>query len=278
MTDVLNSWITGMTGAIFAAFGPAPSMLPLIAVAMAFGIAVAISFRYTTPQRRLRHVADLARAELLAIKLFRHDPIVVLKAFGRLLVYSALRVAYAAPSLIVMLPLSILLLVQLASWYELRPLHVGDTAVVEVQVSDSSLRDFAAVEMHPPINISIETSPVRDHQSHTVSWRIRANGLGSNPLRFQIANATAEKSIDVADVTEDFRAVSSRRAGRGWWDRVMNPAEASFSEQASLLSAEVDYPIREIPFWGWRLPWWMLFFSAAFLTALAAKPFVGVQY
>jgi disulfide bond formation protein DsbB len=267
-----------MMRAILSAFGSAQSTLPLIVIAAVFGVLLAISFRFTTPQRRLRRVADLARAELLAIKLFKNDPIVVMKSFCRLLGYSALRILYGVPSLIIMLPLSLAVIAQLALWYEQRPLHMGETAVVEIQVNEDEPRRLASVSLRAPDNVAVETLPLRDFQSQTASWRIKATNSGGGVLHFQLGGETAEKSIVVAEADDDFIATSGRRAGPGLWDRLMNPAEAHFKSHDPLRSAEIVYPRRDVPLFGWSMPWWAVCFAAACIAALAVKPFVGVQF
>jgi hypothetical protein len=276
--DLINSGLRTLTQLYFACFDDAPPIVPLAVISAIFGILITLCFRYTTPQKRLRRVVELARGEFLAIKLFKNDPIVVLRSFGRLLAYSALRVLYALPSLLIMLPLTVLLLSHLALWYEYRPLYVGESAFVEIKINEPDWEEYRTIEMQTPTQVAVETQPVRDDQSQSISWRIGALSRCSDQLSWHADNKRFQKSIEIAKPEIDFRAVSVRRPGPNWWDQIVNPGEAPFGKHDIVQSSEVHYPQRINYYFGWEMPWWMFLFIVACLAALIVRPFVGVQF
>ncbi len=130
--NTLNAALLKLTGMVLAPFASLPAQVALIVISFVAGVLAAVAFRYTSPQSRLKRVANEVRASLLAIRLFRDDLRAVFAAQGTLFKASALRLIYSLPPLLVLIVPFVLLLAQLAMWYEFRPLTPGQQVLLEV--------------------------------------------------------------------------------------------------------------------------------------------------
>lgn len=280
----LNALLRNVTAAVLWPFAGWPPLVPLVVLSALAGIVMAVVFRFTSPQRKLRRVADLCRAETLAIKLFKDDPAAMFLALGRLLRHSGKRLWYSLPPMLVMLVPFVLLLTHLAVWYEYRPLGVGEQAVVELQLAVDAWPQNRDASLQAPPEIAVQTDPLRDRDEQAVFWRIRAESPTRDDLHWQLASgptaadAQVAKRVTVAQPPESFLPISVRRAGPGWWDRLLYPGEDALDAGSPARGIAIDYPHRSTPVFGWDVPWWVTLLVVSIVSALLVRPLVGVQF
>src|SRR5262245_32425105 len=131
----LNAISNALGSVVLAPIGVLPGWLSATLVAVGSGLLFLVAFKYTSNQRAIKAVRSDIKANLLALKLFKESPWVTLRAQGRVL-WGALRsVALAVVPLLVMAVPVCLLLGQVALWYQVRPLPVGEEAVITVKLN-----------------------------------------------------------------------------------------------------------------------------------------------
>ena len=123
--NTLNASLREVSDWLLSPLGNRSPLLALVFVSVLTGIVMTIVFRFTSHQRQLRHIADLCRADLLAIKLFKDQPSSMFRAVASLLRHTMLRLWYSLPPALVMLVPFVIAVVHLAQWYEYRPLYSG---------------------------------------------------------------------------------------------------------------------------------------------------------
>lgn len=280
LTSIFDAFLGGLVG-----LSPA---LTLILVSVVSGILAASAFRFLSNQRQMKQIADHSRARLLAIRLFPDDLAGIFTSLGGLIGLSLKRFLYSLPSLLVLGPLFVIVLVQLAAWYEYRPLADGDSAIVTAQIDPDEKR-WAALQdatLEVPAGVRVETPALRDEQSHTISWRIgveSASSLRSGAIRFVADDEVFEKQLVLAPngaTTAAATPVSHQRPGAGFFDRLIHPREAGFARDSPVRGILIDYPenpARSIA-WGFGWPWWVLFLIISMAAAFAAQPLIGVKF
>lgn len=274
----LNALLRDLTDLVLSPFAGISPWVPLVVLSALVGIVMAIVFRYTSPQQKLRHVADLSRAEVLAIKLFKDDPVAMFRALGRLLGHSGRRLCYSLLPMLVMIVPFVLLLTHLAVWYEYRPLAVGESAVVELQLADGPWEEYRDVPLEASEEIAVETKALRDADEKAVYWRIRVTQPEPGELHWQLGATQVDKQVAVADPAHSFCPVSVRRAGPGFWDRLLYPGEDAFDAGSPVRGITIYLEPRSTPIFGWDVPWWATLLVVSIVAALLVRPLVGVQF
>ncbi len=173
---LLNTLTTALGQLLLSPFASFP-ILGLLFWGAVLGIGFTFLFGKVSSQRRLRELSAQAKAQLLAIKLFRHDPLITLRCQGQLLKFAGLRLWYSLPAMLVMLIPSVLILVQMAQWYEYEPLPLGRSAVVDLRIAADQWNANQDVVIEVPSGIALETDSLRDATHHVISWRIPARGV-----------------------------------------------------------------------------------------------------
>lgn len=282
--NALNAALLKLTGMVLAPFAHLPSQIALIVLSIVAGVLAALAFRYTSPQTQLKRIADQVRASLLAMRLFKDDLRSVFAAQGALFKASALRLIYSLPPMVVLIVPFVLLLAQLAMWYEFSPLKPGDTMLVEVEISPQTWETHRDLQLVAPNGIEASV-PVRDGGAKMITWRIKTkttpNGDEQISLGFRLGgDEIAHKQLVVSDGSGSDRLlfVSPMRAGTSFWDRLLYPGEPAFNSASPIQSIKVRYAARENTLFGMKIHWLVTFFVVSILGALAAKPFVKVQF
>jgi hypothetical protein len=236
----LNAGANALGSVVLAPVAAVPGWLSATVVAAVTGVLLLLVFKYTSNQRAIKQVRNDIKANLLALKLFKDNVAVALKAQAHLL-WGAfwLFVLAIVPMLVMALPV-LLLLGQLALWYQARPLHIGEDAVVTLKLNGDSGSAWPDVRLMPSKAADISTGPVRIVSQRALCWKIAAREGGYHHLVFQVDGQAVDKELAIGD---GFMRVSTQRP-RWPWDALLNPAEAPFGADTAVQSIEIDYPQR----------------------------------
>jgi len=248
----------------------------LVVLSLAAGAIMLLVFRWTSNQHALKRVADRTRADLLAIRLFRDDPAVTLACQLDLLKASGWRLLHSLRPMAVMAVPFILLLIQMARWFEHRPLHPGEAVLVCVKLEPQAWPQDGMIDVRldAPDGLVVETPALRIPSARQIDHRIRAAAPGDYRLRFTLNGRSFEKRLVVADA---FVPLNPTRPGERLLDQLLHPGEPPLPDACGLAAIEVHYPSRSTGFFGLDVHWLITFFALSVLFALLAKPLLRVQ-
>ncbi|MAE62908.1 MAG: hypothetical protein CMJ18_01440 [Phycisphaeraceae bacterium] len=276
--DIVNAAMNRLGHLIISPFAAVP-LVGLLLLSALTGVALTWIIGKTSNQRALRRAADRARAQVLAIRLFKDDLKVMLGAPLAVMGSSLARCLHTVPSLLVVAVPMALLFCQMAVWYQRRPLEPGETAVVRLAIAPDAWQVFRDVSIDAPPGVEVETPALRDDAEHALFWRIRAGAPVEEPLRWTIDDATFEKRIAIAESPGRLAPVAPIRPGTGWFDRLVHPLEAGFESTSPVHRIDVTYPSRVVnEVLGYAVPWWLTFLVVSILVALLSRRWLGVQF
>jgi hypothetical protein len=212
------------------------------------------------------------KAHLLALKLFKENPWVTLRAQGRVL-WGALRslVLAIVPLLVMALP-ACLLLGQLALWYQARPLPVGEETVITMKLNDAQ-SSWPVVRLKQSDAVEVLIGPVRVLSKRELCWSAKARQPGYHRLVFEVNGEEIEKEVAIGD---GFMRVSTLRPGWDWSDALLHPAETPFAPDSPVHSIAIEYPDRSS--WTSGTDWWLIYWIVvSMLAALCFSPWLKVK-
>jgi hypothetical protein len=273
IASALNVLANLLARPVLAPIAAMPGWLSATLIACASGALLLLIFKYTSNQKAIQRVRNEIQANLFALKLFKDATPVVLAAQAAM-IRGAFRLFLLSivPILVMMVPV-LLLLGQLSLWYQHRPLHVGEETVVALKLAGADGDPLPAVELEPTSAATVAIGPVRVPSKREVVWKLKAREPGSHMLTFHAGQQTVTKALAIGD---GFMKVSPRRAGRDWYDILLNPAESPFPPSSMVQSAEVDYPDR--PAWTSGTDYWVIYwFAVSMVAAFCARPFLNVK-
>ena len=267
----VNPVCTAIGDGVYAVLSPLPVWVGLVLLSAIVGVLMLIGFRYTSNQAAIGRARDTISANLLALKLFKDEFGVALRAQGRLLgALLRLQGLMLLPILIMALPL-VLVVAQMGLRYQWRPLRPGEQTLIKLHVNPGTADLYDAV-LETSGGIEDATGPVPGGGS--LVWRIRAGEPGRHTLRFNVSGTVVEKELVVGD---GLQRVSAKRPGRRWTSQILHPVERRLPADAPVQSIEIEYP--GVDSWVYGADYWVLtFFVVSMAAALVFKPVFKVRF
>jgi hypothetical protein len=277
----LNIPVNFLGKTLLAPIGAMPGWLSDTIISAFVGVLLLLLFKYTSNQKAIGRVRDDIKAQLLAMKLFKDNIPVVLRAQGRIFLDALLLLFHSLqPILVMVIPLC-LILGQLGLWYQARPLKIGEETVVTVQLAGAENDPWPQISLDSSPAAEV-TGPVRIFSKRQVCWKIKAIEKGYHRLNLRLDSQQVDKKLAVG---EGFMRVSVARPSLDLLDVMVHPAEKPFGENSPVQSVRIDYPARLSEIRGtnslWiyirKNWWWIYFFVASMVFALIFKPFFNVR-
>jgi hypothetical protein len=275
LVAVLNKVLTFLFAVVYEPLKWLGTFWSLVIISCLAGLFLVWVFGKVSNQEAIRRTRDRLSGELLGLRLFKDDLRVFFGIQFQVLVWTFRYLRHSlVPMLILMVP-TILILIQLNYRYGLRPLRVGEQAVVKVRLRDATvLAQGAELTLTAPANLKIETDGVRIPELKEICWRVR----GVSPGRFDLTvSGGQEKVTKQGAVGGRFEGVSSVRTGEGWLTSLLYPGESPIPSQSAFVSIEILYPKLDIIMLGRHLSWLILFLVVSLVFGYAFKGVLGVQ-
>ncbi|MBI4338885.1 MAG: hypothetical protein HY680_02920 [Chloroflexi bacterium] len=237
-------------------FGSGPPVIGLAAVSLGAGVLMVVIFRYASNQRGIRAAKEKIKAHLLEIRLFKDDPVLIMRAQKQVCMASLVYMRYAlVPFTVLVVPLLILLL-QLNLYFGYRPLRPGESAIVAVKVPEQVPWSDVTVQLDAPQGMAIETPALRMEEEREVDWRLKATQEGRFQLTVKLADREFQKEVRVGD---RLARVTPSRRGAQLLAMGFAQGEPVLPSGAPVEAIEVRYPPRSIGVLGWQVHWFVVF-------------------
>jgi uncharacterized membrane protein (DUF106 family) len=269
----INVPVNASAGFLLAPVGMLPGWLSNTVISAVVGPILLIIFKYTSNQLAIGHVRDNIKADMLALKLFKDNMSVILKAQGRVLKGSLLLLFHSVrPMLVMIVPVS-LLLAQMGLWYQLRPLTPGQETIISMKLSGKIDTPWPRVTLESSPAVEVMVDQVRAFSTREIYWKIKVQENGYHALVFKVDGKQIEKELAIGD---GFMRISAHRPGWRFTDILLHPLEEPFDPDSVVQSIHIKYPDRIALSSG--TDWWVVyFFIASLIFALVFKPFLKVR-
>jgi hypothetical protein len=253
-----------------ARFQPVVGLTLISAVS---GVVLLIAFRLTSRPQAIRAAKQKTQAHLLAVRLYRDDLVVVLRAQGALLGALVVYIgAMLVPFLALLVPFG-LLFAHLDARYAVRALHPGERAIVKATAVPDTRLDRWRLE--GAAGVVVDSAPVRVSARREINWRVRA----ATPGRYAIAVVNGERRIEKeVQVAAEEIGGAPRRASAGIAALFIAPTEAPIDPDAGIESIEVVARPLRLSVYGWHVHWIVIFLVVSAATALLLRKRAGVEF
>lgn len=244
----------------------------IIFISVVVGILMLIIFKHTSDQAGIKNQKNQLKAHFLEFRLYHDDIGLSFEAIKNVFLINFKYLKFSIkPMLILMWPV-IIIVIQLASRYEYRPLKVGESAILSVKLANNSHLTENLINV--PETILIETPPLRILEKNQIDWRIKALQVGHFNIVVQLGNKKYNKLLSVGS---KFEKLASYRVAGFSLTGLLNPAETSLPSDSFIKEIRIRYPKRELSIWGWQIHWLVIFFVVSVGTSFAMKNVFKVQ-
>ncbi len=247
---------------LFGFIAVVPGWLSNAMISAVFGILMILLFKYTSNQKAIKKLNNTFKANMLALKLFKDNLVVVLRSAGSAFGAGATKLLFAILPLTIVIPPFAFLCSQMGVWYQARPLLVGETANVIIQLSGSKYDSLPDVTLADSNAFETTMNGFKVPSKRELVWTIKAAQNGLHKLNFDIDGRAFDKELAIG---AGFMRVSAIRPGidTGFKDLqalLLYPVEQPFSIDSAVKSIEIEYPDRISKTSGTN--WWFWYFVA----------------
>ena len=272
----VNSVLSYLFDLVMTLFQSLHPLLSLFFFCLPVAIFMLLVFRYTSDQKGIKESKDRIKAYLLEIRIFKDDLGILLSAQKRLLIYNGIYMSHAIKPLLFMIVPVALLIIQMDAWYGHRPLRIGESTILSIQVSDEGrtrLLSNTSIEMEK--GMTVEKPSLRIFETGELDRTIRAGEVGVHRIRVTVAGHSFPKDVIVNDGR--LARVSALSVNSGFWRAILTPGAEPLSENAFLKRIEVRYPSRLLDIFSWKIHWLVLFFVLSTAYAFMLKKLFKVE-
>jgi hypothetical protein len=274
MISLLNQFISGLFDLLMQPFELRSPWPGLIAASVLVSIVLLALFRVSSNAEEIRRTRNRLIARTLELLMFQHDLRVSLTACGRILrANAAYLLQFLRPMVVAVIPLA-LILVQMESWFDRRPLQTGEQTVLTVELDSSRpvLKESASIKLSD--NLRLDSLPVRIPSRNELAWRITAIGDGDHWVDVTVGSVTERKSLAVGD---RLVRLSSHRESIGVVRQLLAPSESPLDSADPFRRMQITYPARELLVGQKEVSWLVAGFALMMVFSLSLGRVFGVR-
>ena len=259
-----------------------PCYLDIVFLSAISALLFMVLFKKTSNQKKVKSIKNKILANILQIRFYKDDPLLILRSILCVLRYNLIYLRYVlAPLLVIIVPV-LLITMQINDRYGYAPLEKNKAFIVRLDLARDQLKDPIALQLdrihiRPSASIMIDAPPLHDKHQGSVFWRARlVSGTNdSRPhLELGFGNEIVGKRILAGKTKERFSPVKAKwTAPYG----LMQNAEGFLSSSGPIRAVYVSTERASYPFLWWRVDPVVFYFILTLIFGLFFKPLLKVQ-
>ena len=266
-----NDLSSALFDLLLAPFGHGAAWFDLLLWPLLAGVLALVVYKHLSNQKGIERAKRRIAGHLYEIRLFRHDPLVVLASTGKIFFRNGIYLGHNLVPLAVLLVPMLAVLAQLEANYAFDPVPVGSVDLLEVRLDPKAGVSPREVRLELPEGVALDAPPVRTADGE-IFWRLRAEAPGDHVLSLRLGSETLTKTWALGG---DHRKIPVKRTKR--WEAFLYPGEPALSPGSAVDSIALAYPERDLRFLpGGELGILAIFFGLSLVAGFALKNRFGV--
>jgi len=231
-------------------------------------------FRISSNAEAIRQSRNRLLARTLELLMFQHDLRVSLTACGRISWANAVYLyQFLRPMAVSVIPL-LLIFAQLESWFQWRPLHVGERTVLTVELDASHPVLKTAAELSLSAGFQVDSPGVRIPSTNQMAWRVVASQADVGWCDVKIGDVIERKTIASGN---QLMRLSPQRQTDGQMSGLLSPSEKSLAATSPVRKMQISYPLREISLGTREVSWIVASIGLMMLFSLLLGRIFGIR-
>lgn len=270
----LNLVINGLFDLLMRPFMLQSAWPGLIAASLVASVVLVVLFYFSSNPIAIRRTRNRLFARTLELLMFQHDMRASFTACGRILIANAdYLFQFLRPMAVGLIPL-LLIFVQMESWFDRRPLRIGEQAVLSVEIDPSEPVLEQTIDLELPETLRIDSPSVRVPSRNELAWRISATGPGDGWIDVIHRGVKERKTLSTGD---KLIRLSQTRESSGMLQQLFSPSEPPLDGRSPIRRMLVSYPRRELLIGDTEIPWFMAAFVLIMVFSLALGRLFGIR-
>ena len=274
MIDILNRTMTALFDGLMQPWKMQSPWPAMVVSSLVTAAVLVFLFRISSNPESIRQSRNRLLARTLELLMFQHDLRVSLTACGRILWANAVYIfQFLRPMAVGAIPL-LLIFAQLESWFQWRPLHVGERTVLTVDVDAAYPVSSTLAELSLSDGLQLDSPVVRIPSTNQLAWRIKASETVVGWGDVKIGDVTERKTILSGD---QLTRLSVQRQTGGQLSGLLSPGESSLASSSPVRRMQISYPLREISLGAREVSWILVCVGLMMVLSLAIGRMFGIR-
>jgi len=255
----------------FRAFDP---IWALLFISLLAGVLLLWIFGKVSNQTAIKKIRNIIVGNLWGVWVYQDHVRVVLNLQNKIVANTLRYMLHTLIPIAILIGPAVLIMSQLNLRLAVRPLAVGETALVKFKVRDAASLT-PRIELELPEGLSLDSPGVHMPEASEVAWRVKAEAPGEYVIKATAGGETLAKQFVAGD---RWAPVSTRRTGTGFFDSILYPGEPPIAQVSIFESAEIVYqPLEMTMFRIIPVNWLVGFFILSMVFGFAFKDVLGVE-
>lgn len=270
--NAFNFITSAIFDVILAPFGHGPAAFDLLFWPTVAGVIALVVYKYMSNQKGIERAKNRVKVHIYEIRLFGHDPLVVLLATARVFLRNFVYLGHQMlPMAVLMVPM-LTVLVQLEAHYAFDPSPVGSVDLLRLKLDPDQVavtpRD---VKLDLPAGVSLDAGPVRTADGE-VYWRLKGDVAGDHPLTVSAGGQTLTKTWSVGGAPRKVSTLLTKS-----WDAFLYPGDGGIPGDSPFYEMSIKAPERAFPWLpDGEMGILITFFGLSLVAGFALKDVFGV--
>lgn len=274
MIDILNRTMTALFDGLMQPWKMQSPWPAMVVSSLVTAAVLVFLFRISSNPESIRQSRNRLLARTLELLMFQHDLRVSLTACGRILWANAVYIfQFLRPMAVGAIPL-LLIFAQLESWFQWRPLHVGERTVLTVDVDAAYPVSSTLAELSLSDGLQLDSPVVRIPSTNQLAWRIKASETAVGWADVKIGDVTERKTILSGD---QLTRLSVQRQTGGQMSGLLSPGESSLASSSPVRRMQISYPLREISLGATEVSWILVCVGLMMVLSLGIGRMFGIR-
>jgi hypothetical protein len=265
--------ITFLFDGLFLPFG-SHRTAALVVVSAVSGAALAILYKATSNQERIRRTRDVFKARILEMRLYPDDIVLITRALFGAIASQGSYLRVALKPIVVVLVVALPMFFQIEARFAPKPLTPPNHFLVTATLAPGVDVRGGDVTLTGTPGVDVDSRPVRAVASREIVWRVNVVSTGKQRLTVSGYGSTYQFPL----VTQQrASAIGGSRSAHAFADPLVHPGLPPIPRNSPVAAVHVGYDADRYTVLGKRMGWLATFLVASLVGAILPAWILRIQ-
>ncbi|HEU4364969.1 MAG TPA: hypothetical protein VFT13_05830 [Candidatus Krumholzibacteria bacterium] len=245
----------------------------LVASAVA-GAALALLFRATSDQARIRRARDVFKARVLEMRIYPDDFVLISRALLGALGSQATYLRVALKPILIVLIVALPVFFQMEARFAPAPVRAGGHTLVTVTLKEGLDPRSVPAALSGTGDVRVDPRAVRVPATREIVWRAEIAGTNQPALALTVFDRPYEFALGTARGTG---VIGRSRAAHGFADPLIHPGLPVIPDDSPVAAVRIGYGDASYRFLGRQMGWLAVFLIGSFVGAVLPAWLLRIQ-
>lgn len=246
----------------------------LLVLSALAGAGLALLFKATSDQARIRRARDVFKARVLEMRIYPDDFVLIARSLAGALASQLTYLRAALKPILIVLVVALPVFVQMEARFAPAPLRAGDPTLVTATLKQGLDPLAVPASLEGRGGVEVDPRPLRVPATREIVWRARLTESDAPSLSLTLYDRPYTFPLAAS---RDTRVIGHTRAAHGVADALLHPGLPPVPKDSPLAAVRITYPADSYRILGHRMNWLAVFLIGSFVGAVVPAMVLRIQ-